>query len=398
MRIGIDASRANVRERTGTERYSFHIITGLVALDRSTTFILYVDGAPLPELSNLGPNVEIRILRWPFGFLWSQLRLSWEMVRRPPDVLFVPAHTIPIVHPRRTVTTVHDLGFEHDPRLYDNRRIGGHGMTGVLLNIAVRTATLGKYGNSELDYHRWSARFAAHHASHLITVSEFTRRDIMRHYNVPSHTITVIRHGFDRVIFKRPSDTVISSVLSSFNVHRPYLIFIGRLEKKKNILPLIQIFEQSRRLIPELLLVLVGRAGLGWEDARTFINQHNLNDCVRELGWQPNEVSVPLMAGASAFMFISEFEGFGMPLLESFSVGTPVIASRRAAIPEIAGDAARLVDPRDIVAVSKEIVTIVTDTTARATCINRGMQRVADFTWERAAFQTLQVMRSTTIA
>ncbi len=394
MRIGIDASRANVRERTGTERYSYHIITEMVAIDRSIRFTLYVDRQPLPEISNLGPNVDIKVLKWPFGFLWSQLRLSWEMFRNPPDVMFVPAHTMPIVHPRRTVTTIHDLGFEHDRSLYDSRRIGGPGLVGALLNIAARVATFGKFGNSELDYHRWSARFAASRASHLITVSDFTRRDIIRRYGVSNNSITVIYHGFDRALFMRPANSAIQSVQKSLAVIPPYILFIGRLEKKKNILDLIRAFERSRGAIQTLSLVLVGRPGLGWDEARAYIERHDLGAHVRELGWQPNEVSIPLMAGASAVALLSEFEGFGMPLLESFSVGTPVIAARRAAIPEVAGEAARLVDPHDIDAVSREIVTVVTDEQVRAACIDRGLKRVVGFTWQRAARLTLSVLRS----
>lgn len=392
MRIGIDASRANVRERTGTEWYSYHIIAGIVARDRSIDFTLYVDDEPLPELATLGPNVTIRRLRWPFRLLWSQLRLSWEMLVRPPDVLFVPAHTIPIIHPRRTVTTIHDLGFEHDPALYDQRPIGGPGALGDFFNSAVRTVTLGKYGNSELDYHRWSTRFAVRHAYRIITVSQFTRDDIIASYGARPDRIEVVYHGFDKHLFTRPPETAIRSALDLHNLRQPYAVFVGRLERKKNILRIVQSFDLARQQHPELTLVLIGREGFGWNDARAYIAAHHLDPYIRTLGWQPNDVTVPIVAGASALMLLSEFEGFGMTLLEAFSLGTPVIAARKAALPEIAGDAARLVDPHDLHAVSRELLALVTDPAFRTACVARGTRRLEHFAWERAAAQTLSLL------
>src|SRR3989344_6387680 len=124
MILGIDASQANRKVRSGTEWYAFYLIgefKKLLGGRGDVTVRLYVRGALQSDLANnLPENFQVRILRWPFRFLWGQKRLSLEMLLHPPDVLFCPAHTIPLIHPKRTYTTLHDVGFEDYPELYDS--------------------------------------------------------------------------------------------------------------------------------------------------------------------------------------------------------------------------------------------------------------------------------------
>ena len=123
MVLGIDASQANREERSGTEWYAFYLIQEFKKLLRDREDIklrLYFRDAPREDLLNgWPPNFEVRILKWPLRYFWGQIRLSWEMLWHPPDVLFCPAHTIPIIHPSRTFTTLHDIGFVDNPELYD---------------------------------------------------------------------------------------------------------------------------------------------------------------------------------------------------------------------------------------------------------------------------------------
>ncbi len=393
MVIGIDASRATRRERTGTEWYSLHVTRLMVRRSPTVRFVLYLDALPEPELQDLGPNVTLRILRWPPRFLWSQLRLSWEMIRRRPDVLFVPAHTMPIVHPRRTVVTLHDVGFERHPELYGTRHIG-RGFVGVVLNIVARIVTLGRYGATEFDYHRWSARFAARHATRLITVSEFTKSEIIDCYRLAQDHIAVIPHGFDPAVFRRPSDAAIRSTQSHFALQHPYILFVGRLERKKNIAHLIDVLHEARRRSPTLELVLIGTPGLGWSEAETRIHSHKLERAVHRLGWQPPAVYRDLLAGARALIFLSQYEGFGMPVLESFAVGTPVIIARAASLPEIAGHAALVVPPNDSIAAADAIRSVLDEQGQRRSLIARGTERLTAFSWERTADATMAVLRS----
>ena len=392
MIIGIDASRANLRERTGTEQYSFQILKNLVAADRKNRYVLYLKDEPLDDLRSLGPNVTFRVLRWPPRYLWSQIRLSLEMLVHRPDVLFIPAHTIPIIHPRNTVTTIHDLGFERNIDLYGKHAIGGRNLSKTILTVIARIMTLGRYGASELDYHRWSARFAASHARHLITVSEFSKQEIVQRYGVDANRISVIHHGFDAVTYRRPSKPEIDRVLAMTGVRRPYVTFVGRLERKKNVLALVKAFAEARTSLPALTLVLIGKIGFGWDEAASFITQRRLQSSVQLLGWQPNDSVASVIAGAQALVFLSEYEGFGMPILESFAIGTPVIGARKGSIPEVSGEAALLVDPHDPTAVAQAIERVTHNADIKERLIALGLERARSFSWKTAAEDTLAVL------
>ena len=136
----------------------------------------------MDDLKDLGDNFYNKVLKWPPKFLWSQLRLSLEMLFKKPDVLFVPAHTIPIIHPKNTVTTCHDIGFEEFPELYTQKKIGGNSFFSIIIAFLVKICTLGKYSNNELDYHRFSMRLAVKKAKIIITPSKFTSDEIKKYY------------------------------------------------------------------------------------------------------------------------------------------------------------------------------------------------------------------------
>lgn len=392
MEIGIDASRANVGERTGTERYALNIIRGLVSLDRSIAFTLYLDKPALPELQNLGSNVRYRLLSWPPGYLWSQVRLSLEMLRHRPDVLFVPAHTMPVVHPKRTVVTLHDIGFERFPELYGRSQIGGRSALGTSLNLFTRLVTLGRFGNSELDYHRWSARFAVKHATKIITVSEFSKSEIVQYYHARGDKLPVVYHGIDRDAYRHPEPATIAERQRACRITLPYLLYVGRLEKKKNLLAIVRVFAEAKRTRPDLSLVLIGEPGLGWGEVQASIQQHGLSQSVRLLGWIPDDAYVPLLAGASALVMLSRYEGFGLTLLEAFAAQVPVVCSNAGSLPEIAGDAAMIVNPDDVRGAAKAVLDVINNPTLRTSLAKRGTRRVSAFTWERASRQTLALL------
>ncbi|KPJ85095.1 hypothetical protein AMJ57_04320, partial [Parcubacteria bacterium SG8_24] len=186
LTIGIDASRANARQRTGTEWYAYHVIRELRDIIPDTyRVILYSKEALRDGLEDLPSHWESRVLAWPPRKLWTQLRLSWEMYRRPPDMLFVPAHALPVILPRKAVTTLHDVAFMAYPQAY--RPL-------------------------ERIYHRFAARFAVRRAR-ILTVSEFSRREIVRYFRADEAGIRVTPLGIDTDTYRRPSAEVIRDCL-----------------------------------------------------------------------------------------------------------------------------------------------------------------------------------------
>ena len=225
MTIGIDASRANKKEKTGTEWYSYHLIQelkkrteapqqGLTSSDdkvRPCKVILYSPTPLTGDLALLPANWESQVLRWPFKKLWTQGRLALQMLWRKPDVLFVPSHAIPFIHPQKTITTIHDIGFK---------------------------ANSGFYARQEGWYHRFALRLALRKAYRIIVPSEFTKKEL----GGDPKKIVVIPHGVDPRFHTRYTPEEIQIVLTKYNLRKPYFFYIGRLEDKKNTPTLLRAF------------------------------------------------------------------------------------------------------------------------------------------------------------
>ncbi len=368
MSIGIDASRANNLEKTGTEWYSYYLIQELKKLDRDNRFILYSREKLRGNLADLPPNFKSKVLNWPPKRLWTQLRLSWEMFWHRPDILFVPAHTIPLIHPQKTITTLHDVGFVRHPELYSK---------------------------TELSYHRWATNFALKHAKIILTISEFTKSEIVDIYKINQEKIKVIYLAYDKNQFRpnlfegdnhdcRLQDW--KSIKEKYNIKQPYFFYIGRLEKKKNILGLIEAFNKLEN--KEINLFLAGQPGLGFEEIKEKIKGYNLQDRIMMPGWLEQEKVPSLLAGALALVMPSFYEGFCLPVLAAMACGVPVIGSNSAAIPEIAGGAALLVNPRDINNIAEAMRKIINNEELRQELIAVGLKRAQDFSWEKCAKET----------
>lgn len=364
MLIGIDASRAVVARRTGTERYCLEITRALIAAAPEHRFVLYFNRPPPPGLLPRGGHVVWRVI--PSPRLWSVGRLSLEVRVRPPDVLFVPAHSLPPLAPRASVATIHDLGYlvfpgEHPPA------------TRLLRDRA----------------NRWSAA----RARRVIAISEATRADLIRRYGTPPGKIDVVHHGHDPSFRPIRDPHQLAAVRARHGLETPYVIFVGTLQPRKNLERLLLAFDRVAGPGEQpLTLALAG--GIGWQEARLRRALAGLRapDRVRVLGYVPDDDLPALMSGALALAFPSLYEGFGLPALEAMACGTPVLASNTSSLPEVVGDAGLLVNPLDTEAIAGGLDRLVRDAELRRELAERSLARAAGFTWVRAARQTLGVL------
>jgi len=430
MIIGIDASRANKDHKSGTEWYSYYIIRWLAKLDSRNQYILYSDKPLKGGLLDLTTkqhidndsdedqrevkfdkdgyqilkspynNFRAKILNWPLPFFWTQIRLSWEMLIHRFKVLFVPAHTLPIIHPKKSIVTIHDVGFERERRLYRQDYMGPENAVGrKIINFFVRLFTRGKYGANILDYHSWSTQFALKHAKEIITVSNYSKKEIVEIYGAPKAKakIKVIYNGYNKTLYKKiENKEEIKRVISKYGIEEPYIFYVGRLEKKKNTPTLVEAYAVMREEHKEIKhkLVLVGDASHGYDEVEYMIREFNLDDEVIITGWIP-EVDMPyIFNGATAFIFPSRYEGFGIPILQAMACGTPIAASGVASIPEIAGNAALFFDPSDIKLMVRAMAKVISDNKLRQKLIQRGFERVRDFSWQKSAEETLKEIES----
>lgn len=373
MRIGIDASRATRAERTGTEGYSLQLIRRLLAIDSESQYLLYFNQPPPPGLLPESPQRRDRVLTFPR--LWTHLRLSAEMAFHPPDLLFVPAHVLPLVCPRRTVVTVHDLGYLHEPqahRLLDR----------LYLDL--------------------SARYHARVATRLLAISQATRDDLVRHYGVRPERVSVTYLAADETYAPVPDMARIAGVKARCGIAGEYLLFVGTLQPRKNLVRLVRAFAEAtgsggqspdQPEHPPPLLVLAGKKGWWSGELMGVVKELGLEGRVVFPGYVPASDLPALYSGATAFVFPSLYEGFGMPVLEAMACGTPVLAANVSSLPEVVGDAGLLVDPTDTGALAAAMRRLVDDAALRSELRRRGLARAGLFSWERCARETLAALR-----
>ena len=358
MTIGIDTSRVTKSKLTGTEYYSIEIIKAMALLDEKDRFLLYSPKDPRPNLGTLPDNFKVKIM--PFPKFWSQIRLSVEMLTKKPDVLFVPAHLLPLIYPKKSVVTLHDLGFKHFPELYSPK---------------------------ELVYHNWGMNFSARHAKKIITPSAYTKKDLMNTYNIEPDKIEVIWHGIDLEKFK--PDPMVKK--------NPSILFIGRLEEKKNLINMIKaygILRHEKHLKHKF--ILAGAPGYNYEKIQDEIAKlpKEIQKDIIQLGYISQNEYIKRLQEAEIFFFCTNFEGFGFPCIEAMAVETPVVASNNTCIPEITGNAAVLVDPQNPLEMAAGLSKIIHSVSLKNSLIFKGRVRARIFTWEKAAQKTLAVIQN----
>lgn len=397
MIIGIDASRANVKEKTGTEWYAYHVIEEIKRqADPRDQFILYSKEPLVGQLADLPNNFSSKVLRWPPELLWTQLRLAGEMLWHTPGALFVPAHTIPLIRPKKTIVTLHDVGFERFAELYSQQRIGSKNkLLSQLLAAIIRIITGGRYGNTELDYHRWSARLALRGARKIVTVSEFSKSEIVKLFRVSPERIAVTPLAAHPAYSFPKNQSKVAQVLKKYNITYPFFLSIGRLEEKKNTAGTVEGFGRFKgKHANQYKLVLIGKPGFGFEKVQAALRRWNIENEVVMLGWVSTADLPCLMAAAEIFVFPSFYEGFGLPVLEAMKSGTPVITSKTGATREVADGAAQLVDPHSPEEIAQAMAAITTDERLHQRLREQGRQRAALFSWEKTGRQTLALIKN----
>lgn len=363
MLIGIDASHAFLEDRMGVEEYSYQIISALSKVDFQNRYLLYLNGK--------GNAAVAQGLDWPDNFtlkniplrrFWVNFRLAFEAIKDKPDVLFIPAQSIPFFHPQNTVVTLHGLEYEYYPESYSQRR---------------------------RFFLKFTTKYSLKHAAKIIAVSHNTKKDLVKVYNTNPDKIQVIYHGFDAP-FDISSGIVSSSSLPSTS--KPYILAIGRLEARKNIIRLILAFERIKDKRWGGQLILVGGKGFGYQKINKQIQKSPYKKDILEKGFVTREEKWAYLKKAAVFVFPSLYEGFGLPILEAFAASTPAVASKASSIPEVGGDACVYFDPHNIMDMSRKILKVLEDKDLQQKLITKGQKRLKNFSWEKCAQETLQVL------
>lgn len=360
MVIGIEAERANTKQKTGVEHYAKQIILHLAKIDTTNSYILYLRTQPEDWFLSLPKNFRIKVM--PFPIFWTQIRISWEMLIRPVDVLFIPASSIPLIHPKKTVVTVHDLAFMLFPETYTWFARNFHKFEDFLVKIFT-----------------WK----------IIAVSQATKNDLVKFYNLDPSKISVVHHGFSYEDGK--SNPGAAASLKQLPV-RPYVVFLSTLQPRKNLEGLIKAFRQLKNDLPELehKLVVVGRPGWKFEKILQVIESNK--DFVMYYNNVSDEDRFVILKQADLLVQPAFYEGFGMQTLEAIAAGVPVAVSNVSSLPEVAGEAAVYFDPKDTKDMARAIKSVLLDKSLSDRLKILGKKRLEQFSWEKCARETLDVL------
>ena len=372
MRIGIDTSRANKDNKTGTEWYSYYIIQELKNMTPDDCQVVLYTNTPLKNDLRLMPkNWREKDLSWPPKYLWTQIRLWWELVIQPPDVLLVPAHTIPFLPIRRKTkifVTVHDVGFKRFPELYKKVQIW---------------------------YHDLTMRRIKNRADIIITISDFSKQEIIKLYQVNPEKIRVIYPGYDKEKYHlsgEASEFRLQEIFQKYQIIKPYLLYVGRIERKKNISNLVRAFIEVKRQFPGLRLVLAGEGGNLFEDIKKIIIQEKVEKEIIMTGYITEDDLPEILRGAEIFLFPSLYEGFGLPIVQAMASGVPVVTSDLEPHREVSGGAAALVRPMNHREIAQKIIEILSNNKIKEELVKKGLERAKDFSWEKTARGILEII------
>ncbi len=371
MIIGIDASRAVVTPRTGTESYAYHLIQSLapLAAEAGHTLRLYFNQAPGPDLLDL-PAVDGVVI--PQRRLWTHVRLRRELLDRPPDLFFTPAHVIPVGYGGASVATVHDLGYRYFPESHTRQQ------------------------RAYLD---WSTRHNAETARRVIADSQATQSDLESAYAIPPDKVDVIYPGADPSLARVTDAGQLAAAAGRYGISMPYLFYVGTLQPRKNLVRLVEAFAASGLATDgerPVMLVLAGKAGWMADDllAAVAALPPPIRTQVVLPGFVEEADKAALISGATALVFPSLYEGFGFPVLEGQACATAVFGANTSSLPEVAGDGALLVDPLDLDALTAGLQTIVNDALLRAALVERGLHNLERFRWSDAAAAVLRTLEA----
>lgn len=361
--VAIDYTPA-LAQGGGIGRYTRELVRALAGQDVCTSYRLFVAGRRLDALPGTpGVNFTWAAARldpaW-FARLWHRLGVPLHIERwtGPVDLLHAPDFTLPPVKPgTRTLLTVHDLSFIRAPDAAPPRL----------------RAYLGRVVPRSVEQ-----------ADHVLADSEATRQDLIDLYGTPDEKVSVVYSGVDARFGPVEDAGAIRAVRAAYGIgDGPFIFSVGTVQPRKNYARLAEALHRLDR--PDLSLVIAG--GEGWleDDLYARIDALGLGERVRFIGFAADDDLPALYSAACVFAFPSLYEGFGLPPLEAMACGTPVVASNVSSVPEVVGEAGLLVDPLDVDALADALARALDDEALRADLIEKGRERAAEFTWERAA-------------
>ena len=356
MRIAIDARK--MRDY-GIGTYVRNLLRYLARLDKTTEYVLFCRADDCTTIEESGENFRaVPELARQYS-IKEQLRIPMDLRREGIDLFHAPHYVLPALIPCKAVVTIHDCIHLRFPQYLPSR-----------LGYA---------------YARTSMWIATHRSTRVLTVSEASKRDILKYFRVPEGKIDVIYNGIDERFGEIPSPDEVLRVRERYQLNDPFVLYAGNIKPHKNLERLIEAFHLLRRNGHDTVkLLIIGDEISKYATLRRAVHRHKLHKHVRFFGFVSDQTLAALYRLADVFVFPSLYEGFGLPPLEAMASGTPVITSNVSSLPEVVGDAALLIDPYEPAAIAQAMHRVLTEPSLREDLRRRGLQRVKEFSWDRS--------------
>ncbi len=372
-KIWIDGYEANVPQRLGSGQVAYELIKNIELIDHENDYTILLPDTPLPDFPKERAGFRYKILK-PKK-LWTRITVPFALftAKEKPNVIFSPTHYIPRFSPVKRVVMIFDLAYLHFPQMFMKKDLW------QLTN--------------------WT-KYSILNANAIITISNFSKKDIIKNYKVDRDKITVAYPGYDSGIFHPAEDyNKIQAVRDKYGIWENYCIYTGTIQPRKNLEKLMEAFGRvAGEGNSDLMLVLVGKAGgvgrRGWmyEDIFKKPEELGIGDKVKFLGYVKTEDLVYLLNGAIVSILVSLYEGFGLTMLEAMACGVPVISSNVSSIPEVVGRAGLLVKPNSTDQIEQAIRLIVTDKKLRVKLSKLSLEQAKKFSWKKMAKEVVKVL------
>jgi len=356
VRIGIDARKLH---DFGIGTYIRNLLRQLARMDCQTEFVILCRPEDRETVAALGDNFRAVVQTAPNYSISEQLRIPLALAREGVTLFHAPHYVLPPLVRCKSVVTIHDCIHLMFPQYLPNRLA--------------------------YSYARTSIRLAARRATRILTVSESSKRDILRFVDTEPDKIDVIYNAYDDRFAIDPREEDVVRVRERFQLESEFVLYAGNVKPHKNLERLIEAFHLVRkRGLDHLKLVMIGDEISKYTALRRAVHQHQLHKYVRFLGYLPEVTLAVMYRLAGVFVFPSLYEGFGLPPLEAMASGTPVVTSNVSSLPEVAGDAAVLVDPYDPRSIADGIYRVLSDERLRRDLRRKGVARAGMFSWEQS--------------
>lgn len=375
MKIGIDLRVLARGARTGVEEYTINITRSLIEQYPQVEFRLFYNAwrkVPIEFPWVRRQNVRIIERRFPNRLIDASAQLvgipKLDRLVGNVDVFFSPHFLWTSLAEAKRVVTVHDLSFARFPDFFSFRKLFWH--------------------------HSLRPRAQLERAHRIIAVSQSTKNDLVRLWGIPEDKISIVHEGVDHDLFRRPSRQTIAEYRAKHHLPQKFLLFMGTIEPRKNLVSLLGAFSSLRRSggMNDWELVICGSRGWLWQPVFREIANLGLDRSVRFLTCSSEDRPL-LYSAASMFVFPSYFEGFGLPALEAMACGTPVITSNRSSLPEVVGNAAVMIDPWREFELKEAMSRLITNKSLRQLLVKRGQAQAKKFDWEKAAGETFKIFQ-----